>query len=236
MDLGEWIKTNATLLIVGIAVLLGGWYLGSQGISGIDELEKKTSARLQSIDTKLKSFDATGNEVTSVAAKLAALEKTSAPMSEKIGALSSELQTVTKSVGTVTESIGTVSENVGAVKSTTGEQIAAANKRIAALEAKLAEIVAQQIKLAKATEKPVETAPAAKAKAQDGVSLGIAESGWLIDDKLYVTLSYVYPGGERVRVGMDGRLYELTKGAAEDFNFEGKRCRLEFTGLEGDKA
>ena len=39
-----------------------------------------------------------------------------------------------------------------------------------------------------------------------------------------------------MRVGMDGRLYELTKGAAEDFNFEGKRCRLEFTGLEGDKA
>ena len=248
MDFGEWIKSNGMLLIVGIAVLLGGWYLGGQSSSGIEELEKKTSERLASIDTKLKSFDATGNEFSSVAEKLSTLEKTSAPMSEKIGALSSELKTVTKSIGTVTESIGTVtksidtvSESIGTVKTTTGEQIAAANKRIAALEAKLAELIAKQANLAtagKTTEKqPAKAAAAApKARPQDGVSLGIAESGWLIDDKLYVTLAYVYPGGERVRVGMDGRLYELTKGSSENFNFEGKRCRLEFLGVDDGKA
>jgi|GEM_PF-6208663 len=231
MDIMEWIKKNAALLLTGAVGLLAGAMLFGHGDEGLSKLEQKLAARMQNIDSKLETLGKASGKLGELEQKLTALDKASAPLSGKVGALSAQM----KKLGA----------GIAAMKSASIEQMASTDKRMSALQAKLAEFAEfhekMKSRMARMAMSAAEPAAGAKAVAaapanRDGVRLTIGQSAWLVDNKLNVTLAYIYPGNKSARVGMNGHLYELRKAVPEDFEFDGKRCALEFVGVEDGKA
>jgi hypothetical protein len=145
------------------------------------------------------------------------------------------------------------SSRVSELKTASNGQISGVESRIQVLEAKIVKLTASQqaaetkIAAMKASVKnaqakvPVATNASSSTTASttsnsSGVRLAIAQSNWLVKNKLYVALSYIYPGEDKVRIGLGDKMMDLTKGAPEEFMFEGRRCNVLFNGLTGDKA
>lgn len=137
--------------------------------------------------------------------------------------------------------VKSVTGNVGEVESAAESARNVIVDRVAEIEAKLKMLVAKLAMATKATESASKSTEATSAAAAtepelDGVKLSVAQSAWLVDKKLNVVLAFVYPEGDKVRVGLGGKLYELAKGAPKRFRFDGKRCQISFVGMSGGKA
>lgn len=229
MDIFEWAKKNIAVLLTGLVGLIAGAMFFGADNAGIEQLEKKLGGKLQTIESKIQSLSTDTAKFGDLEEKITELDKASEPLPKTVDTLATEMQKLEK--------------GVAAIQAATIEQQTNADKRFKKLEAKLAQLVEKHEKMAmpnavmhSKTPQPKTSSTAAPAAKIDGIRLSIGQSAWLIKNKLNATLAYVYPDQKHARVGVNGTLYELSKGTVENFEFEGKRCGLTLNDIQGRQA
>ncbi len=256
---------NGQTIGMGIGGVIVGALLYAAAGTQVDSLKQNVTSRFEMIDTKLQSLDTKTGTLDVVAGKLTELEKSLSSKASELKTVSSDqisgvesrikdldakiakLTASQKVAGTVLEK--SLSSRVRELKTASSTQISSVESRIKELEAKLTasqqaaetKIAAMKALVQKTHSKAQLAKNASSSTAKDsgnvgGVRLAIAQSGWLVEHKLNVALSYIYPGEDMVRIGLGDEMMDLTKGAPEEFMFEGRRCNVLFNGLTGDKA
>ncbi|MGI9357412.1 MAG: hypothetical protein ACR2PF_19925 [Rhizobiaceae bacterium] len=226
---------------------------------------ERIDTKLRSLDTKTGTVDVVAGKLTQLEKTLSSkVSEFKTASSGQISGVESQIKDVETKIARLTASQRgagaklekSLSSRIDQLKIASSSQVSGVASRIKNLEGKIADLKSSQQALEKNIAVMKASVEKAQAKAQvaknasssstisatnaggdvDGVRLAIAQSSWLVRNKLNVALSYIYPGEDKVRIGLGDKMIDLTKGAPEEFIFEGARCNVLFGGITGDKA
>lgn len=215
-----------------IAIVVGSLVVGSAiyalGASGTSELDAQFKSQTASVNQQLKSVSSSIDTVKTLSDKVAELEKGTKPLGKSLGELSVALKANA-------EQLTEFKSNAG----DTNAVIAKLDERLTKLEGTVGKMAAAQVRVVERLAAVQAEPSEAKVTSTDipgAVRLAIAESKWLIKDQLHIALSYIYPGEEKVRIGLGDRLLDLSKGASEEFVHDGIRCHIVLHEIDGRHA